>query len=96
MTVSRILVIIIVYVGGSYPFYCHPYRIFTFTNEQMDMIRHQTISIKYIVSSTGGTIGLIGLGHHIQSSEKLVVVLLILKNVLMIDTTHHHMIDAGA
>ena len=85
---------LIVHIRGSYPFYCHTYLILTFTDELMNMVRHQAISIKDIVSSRGGTIRLIRQSHHIQGIKKLVIVLLLLKNVLVIYTTHHHVINS--
>ena len=71
----------------------HKFTLKPFMDEQMDMIRHQTVSIKDLVSSREGTIRLIRLSHHVQGFEKLVITFLILKDVLMINTTHHHVIN---
>lgn len=65
------------------------------TNEQMHMVRYQTVGIICATGSTRQPIVIVLHSHPIEGRDELVIILSIFKDILMIDAPHHHVVNTS-
>ncbi len=90
MSAATVLPIIIVHVGTCYALHRLAHGLLALTDEQVEVIRHQTIGIERTIGATSKTIVIILIAHPIERIDKLVIVFCFFEYVLVVNPTHHH------
>ena len=96
VAVAPVLSIIIVHVGAGYALHGLAHALFALTDEQVEVVRHETVGIVGAVAAARVALIVIPHPHTVEGGDELVVVLLVLKDILMIDASHHHVEYPGS
>lgn len=90
VAIAPVLSIIVIDITASNALNSLSHCLFTFTDEKVKMVRHQTIGIERTIGATSKTIVIILIAHPIERIDKLVIVFCFFEYVLVVNPTHHH------
>ena len=95
MATTFVLAVEVVGVGIGNSFEGLVNRLFSFTDEQVEVVAHEAVGIVGAALRDGRAVNVVDESHALQTAEEILIVLGILENHLVVDTTHHDVVDTG-